>query len=253
MRIETKVQSHDLRRCRTRGAGRLHGSRSTRGRRSGRRSDRGRRARGVAPRVVVDARLGPARRSPAWPRRASVTRSVSCRATPGERRGARRCMRAARPVAGAHGIAPPPCARAASPPERDRASTPRSARPPGRRRGARALRGVHAPSGSASRDRCADSASPLRLHAAAFRRDLWQSQTCSVSGTRGGRRCRKLRSHGTSPAIAPAAMAAVLVRGCVRAAAAVPCAARAVTLDDEGLPCPAPSSPCRFACSTTTS
>jgi hypothetical protein len=68
--------------------------------------------------------------------------------------------------------------------------------------------------------RRADSAAPPRLHAAARRGDLCQPQKRSVSGTRDRRRCRKLRSHGASPAIAPAATAAVLVRGCVRAAAA---------------------------------
>ena len=71
-------------------------------------------------------------------------------------------------------------------------------------------------------------------------------------GTRAPRRCRKVRSNGASRRRShrprwPRCSCAVAYGRPRRRRAAHLCA------DDEGLPCPAPSSPCRFACSRTAS
>lgn len=103
-----------------------------------------------------------------------------------------------------------------------------------------------------ARSTAADSASPRRLHAAVHRRDLRRPQKCSVPGNPRPEAVSEpsIERHVTVDRTGRdgrGARARVRTGGPRRRRAAQPCA------DEEGLPCPAPSSPCRFACSRTAS
>src|SRR5882672_739951 len=180
--------------CRTEGALRLHRGRSAHGRRSGRRGGATVEPEAARPAIAVDD-APVARRGPRGPRSPSTTRR-----SPAEDRAAACNRRDDAPVAA-----------------EDRA------RRPG---GARAPRRAHAHRPAAGRSTAADIASPRRLHAAVHRRELRRPQKCSVPGNpRPEAVSEGSIERRVPPAIAPAAMAAVLVRGCVRASAAAPCGA----------------------------
>jgi hypothetical protein len=100
-----------------------------------------------------------------------------------------------------------------------------------------------------------DNAYRPRLHDASVvgtMRDGSSTGSPGKGGTDRGCRCRKLRSQGTSPCDrAGRAGRGACAR--VRTRSSRSGGRRAHARHDEGLPCPTPSSRCRFACSSTVS